>query len=204
MSIIGITGKSGTGKSLLSKKLKSEDTFIIDIDKISRAFFIEHHDTIEQTIYYLQNRHNTLIENSQAFWDLLMATRKEEDSLSDPLWQGIESKTTELIKSSTSSNIVLDYALLPKTNLFSLCDYTVLLLPYNDSLRKQAVIRRDNLQDTKRLDRRDKFSIDYQRYKFDKIFINTYDEPSISSLAKSILEELELSALEKDDSSQEK
>ena len=107
MSIIGITGKSGTGKSLLSKKLKSEDTFIIDIDKISRAFFIEHHDTIEQTIYYLQNRHNTLIENSQAFWDLLMATRKEEDSLSDPLWQGIESKTTELIKSSTSSNIVL-------------------------------------------------------------------------------------------------
>ena len=53
MSIIGITGKSGAGKSLLSKKLKSEDTFIIDIDKISRAFFIEHHDTIEQTIYYL-------------------------------------------------------------------------------------------------------------------------------------------------------
>ena len=39
---------------------------------------------------------------------------------------------------------------------------------------------------------------------FNKIFINTYDEPSISSLAKSILEELELSTLEKDDSSQEK
>lgn len=125
-----------------------------------------------------------------------MSTRKDSETLEDPLYKAIESELDSIINSKETSIIVLDWALLPKTKYFQMCDYNILLLPVNDVKRKEAVLKRDNLQDTTRLDRRDRYGVDYRNYKFDKIVINQYDSKQFAVLKRSILEELETSKSE--------
>lgn len=189
MDFIGITGQTGVGKTLLTNKFEGNDTVIVDVDKISREAF-KNDVALQQTINYLYEKcgSNTI---QSSFWEMLMSSRKDCQQLEDPLWREIERQIDLIINSANAQRIVFDYALLPKTKYFDLCNYNILLLPSSDELRKQAVVKRDNLASTERLDRRDRYSLDYRGYKFDRIVINTYDENQFSDLKDTVLQELE-------------
>lgn len=192
MDFIGITGQTGVGKTFLADQFKSDDTVVIAVDKISREV-CQNRTLLEQTYNYLyENSIDDSSTDQKPFWELLMAFRHNSNELEDPLWKEIEKKIDDIITASTDAKrIVFDYALLPKTKYFNLCNYNVLLLPADDKTRKQAVVNRDNLTSTERLDRRDRYSIDYRNYRFNKVFINSYDENQLLFLKSTILNELD-------------
>lgn len=201
MNLIGITGQTGTGKTLLAEQFNDDDTVIISVDEISRKLC--------QNMLLMEQTYNYLCENSsmeqKSFWEMLMAFRHESSQLKDPLWKEIENQIDDILSNSNNAKrIVFDYALLPKTKYFNLCDYNILLLPVNDEKRKQAVVSRDNLESTERLDRRDKYSIDYRNYRFNKVFINSYDENQFLTLKGTILKELDTINIEGNDSLENK
>lgn len=188
MKMIGITGQTGVGKTLLAKEFENEDTFIIDIDKLT-GIFSSDTTTLDEINDYFDEKYETFP------WEQLMSSRNDVQQLEDPLWKKIESLIDRNIQQASAKKIkmiVFDYALLPKTKYFDICDYNILLLPSSNELRKQSVLKRDNLANTERLDRRDRYSVDYRNYKFNKIAINSYDKNQFSSLKDSILEELEM------------
>lgn len=205
MDFIGITGQTGVGKTFLADQFKNDDTLVIAVDKISREL-CQNRTLLEQTYNYLyENSIGDSSTDEKSFWEMLMAFRHNSTHLEDPLWKEIEKKIDDILSASIDAKrIVFDYALLPKTKYFNLCNYNILLLPVDDKTRKQAVVNRDNLTSTERLDRRDRYSIDYRNYRFNKVFINSYDENQLLSLKTAILNELDTNNKEEHNQNKEK
>lgn len=196
MKMIGITGQTGVGKTFLSNEFKSEDTIVIEVDKVIRELSKDNF-VIADTINYLYAKYEDNLENIHSLWvETLMYSRKDINQLEDPLWRKAEKQIDLILKYADTKRVILDYSLLPKTKYFNMCDYNILLLPTSNEIRKKAVIKRDNLKSTERLDRRDKYNIDYRNYNFDAIVINSYDKNQFSSLKDDILKELETANIE--------
>lgn len=191
MKMIGITGQTGVGKTFLSNEFKNEDTLVIDIDKVIRK--VSNNDfVIVDTINYLCAKYQIHPKDIASFWtEILMYSRKDINQLEDPLWGKAEKQIDLIIKSADTKRVIFDYSLLPKTKYFNMCDYNILLLPTSNEIRKKAIIKRDNLENDERLNMRDKYSIDYRSYNFNKIVINSYDKNQFSSLKDYILKEIE-------------
>ncbi len=193
MNIIGITGQEGVGKTTLAKEFEKENAIIMDVDKISRDFY-QNNDIIEKTIIYLEEKYDIYITELPTFFDALTTARKEIKQLDDPIYKAIEAKIDEMIDSNKKKNttIVLDWELLPKTKYFKLSDYNVLLLPDNDVARKESKKRKDIFEEeAQKSNQKNKYNIDYQTYKYDRIAIDLHDNAQISLLKDFIVKELD-------------
>ena len=185
MKIIGVTGKSGSGKTtfaeLLAKKLKCQH---IDIDKIGHQALFQ-----AEILDELCNRFGKGILdengkiNRKKIGDIVFTQRHKMQELSDLTWEYMQ-KVLDGILLGEDSVIVLDWILLPHSKYWHMCD-TKILVRSNDIKRKQKVLERDNIS-SEYFDKRDSASIDYSEIKVDFIFENDYSKQTIERMIKKV------------------
>ena len=164
--IIGITGKSGVGKTTLSKLFKGYT--LISIDEIAHTV-LERPD-IHQAI---SDAFGEDVANAdrKMLGDLVFSNRQKKSLLTNLIWDTMCKYIDMAI--GNNENVIIDWILLPHTRYFRLCDVKILIKSDNDE-RVEHVLRRDNIS-KEYLDVRDRHSIAYDEFLFDYVIQNNYN-----------------------------
>lgn len=170
--IIGITGKSGVGKSTYARKLAEEHGFrAVHIDNIAhgimnlQAFKAKLIDTFGDEVI------KDGVVDRKYLGDLVFENRHLYKEMSDLIWDMMKSRIDYIL--STHENVILDWILLPHTHYWKLCDKKILVVA-DESERKSRVMDRDNIS-AEYLTKRDSAGISYDGIEFDEIIENKYD-----------------------------
>lgn len=187
MKIIGITGKSGSGKStfasLLSKKLSCQH---IDIDKIG-------HQSLSQPkiINSLCNEFGSQILNedgsiNRKMLGFIVFENSNKMKILKDLTYVYMQKCLDDILLQDNEFIVLEYILLPLTKYWDICDSKI-LIKSDDVDRKNKVLKRDGISEDY-FYKRDSSSIDYSPFAFDFVFENDYTHQTMDEFVKNLKE----------------
>lgn len=184
--IIGINGRSGTGKSYVSEIIAQKLNFEhIDIDNIS-------HEILElpETIKFLKAEfgENVFVNgvlNRKTLGKIVFYNGEKLEHLNNFCQTQIEKKLDKIIQTSTKP-IILDYALLWKLKQFNKCDIKI-LLKSDFETRFERVSKRENI--SKEYFKARDNSLEEPNIKFDYTFTNITNE-QIDKLIQTISEEL--------------
>lgn len=185
--LIGLMGKSGSGKSLISMLFKELDNNIqvIDVDKIGH---MSHEDSeVKQKLVESigsQILNEDLSINRKELSKIVFNDEVKMKLLCEATYGFMVKKIDELI--SDDKIIILDYALLPKTKYYELCDLKILVQASYDN-RSNRVVKRDNVSFEK-YSRIDANSVNYSDYYFDYIIENNSDMDSLRKAIGDIYE----------------
>ena len=175
--IIGICGKSGSGKSSLSKELINEfdNAVQLEIDVVGHNVLL-----LDEVINELVNcfGNGILINgsiNRKALAELVFNSSDKMQLLTDITWKHMMKEIDDFLVGNGKNIIILDWLLLPKSKYFEMCDLKILLdIPYD--IRKSRAIKRDNITEDE-FKSRDSSSDEYDKSKFDIVLSNNnYEE----------------------------
>lgn len=181
MKIIGITGKSGSGKStfasLLAQKLNCK---YIDIDKIGHEALYrpDNFDVLCEKFGTEILDVNGNVDRKKVGNIVFTNTEKMKD-LTDITWNYMQQQLNHII-SQDDDIIILDWILLPNSRYWELCDSKI-LVKSDDLARKNKIIERDHISEDY-FDKRDSASIDYSDFQFDYIFENDYQMQTMNEM----------------------
>ena len=175
-------GRSGCGKttvSLLFKELDN-DIEILDVDKIGHKAYTDE-NVKEKMLTYFGNDifDNDLNINGKKLASIVFNDSNMMQKLYDATYEYMQNQIDTFI--SKHNIVILDYALLPLTKYYDMCDLKILITS-DYSERYKRVSKRDNISKEK-YDERDLNSVDYSRYKFDYVLKN---DSNIDNLRKVI------------------
>ena len=164
--IIGITGKSGSGKSTYARQIAEGSGFwVIDVDKIA-------HKIMELTDikWLLKDVFGDAavkdgVVNRKYLGDLIFTNRHKYKDVCDVVWDLMKSEIDHIL--SVHENVILEWILLPHTHYWNMCDRKILMIVDEDA-RKKRVMARDNIS-SEYLDKRDSAGINYDDIEFDQV-----------------------------------
>lgn len=171
--IIGITGKSGSGKTTYANQLSNENGYIvIHIDEIGHAV-IERDDI--QTLLINTFGDNSVINgmvDRKYIGEMIFTNRHLYKGVSDFVWSAMKAEIDTLVNSHP--NVILDWILLPHTHYWQMCDKKILMVADEED-RKNRVMARDNIS-AEYLNKRDSAGINYDNVKFDRVIYTTKEK----------------------------
>lgn len=185
MKIIGITGKSGSGKTFLSSLLAKElNCKYIDIDKIG-------HEAIYRPEVFnalIETFGNNILDSNgnvdrKKIGNIVFSDKTQMDKLTDITWDYMQ-KQLDLILSQGDEFIILDWMLLPKSQYWDKCNFKI-LVKSDDNMRRKRILKRDNISE-EYFDKREASSFDYSNVIFDYIFENDYQEKNLMEAVNTI------------------
>jgi dephospho-CoA kinase len=169
--IIGITGKSGSGKSTYAEKLSKENGYaVVHIDDIGHK--VLESDYVKNKlveIFGADSVTNGVVDRKYV-GDLIFTYRHLYKELSDLVWDDMKLEIDKLLDSHP--NIILDWLLLPHTHYWKMCDKKILVVANEDD-RVARVMARDNIS-AEYLNKRDTAGINYDNIEFDELIKNKY------------------------------
>lgn len=180
--LIGICGKSGSGKSTISNYLKDELGAIhCDVDKIGHYILTLPNVQKDLIAAFGIEIYESDKINRKKLSNIVFNSTNEMKVLEQITWKHMEIEIDKIINENKDKIIILDWQLLPKTKYLNLCDLKILIdIPYE--IRKQRLLKRDNISEEK-IDLREKASITYNKNDFDYVFY-TNDNENIKRLVK--------------------
>lgn len=184
--IIGICGKSCSGKSTLSKQILNyykDKAIYIEIDKIGHKVL-----TMDKIKNDIINTFGTSITtyneiDRKKLGKIVFNNNEEMNKLADCTWNAMEIEIDKLIDKNKDKIIILDWILLLKSKYYNECNIKILLdIPYD--MRKKRATKRDNITE-EAFDLREKASINYNHNDFDYI-ITSNDINDIKRMVMSL------------------
>lgn len=196
MTVIGITGNSGTGKSTLSKILNEyEEIKIIDADKIVKEMSIpgtEYSNAIKNTFgkeVFLEDGNLNREKLAQKIYNDNLSRQELNNLTFNYVVKEIVARI-EKINSETIKYVVIDAPLLFESQLNKYCDYVIALISEFE-LKVSRICKRDNIDEEtakKRLSIQEEDS--YYKEKSDFVIYNNND-CNLELEIKKILKKLE-------------
>ena len=188
MSLIGITGKTGCGKSKIGKELASKLNYLyIDIDKIGHEAikddFIVKELCKEFSSEILDDNKNV---DRKKLGNIVFSNKDKMDILTNITWNYMDNRLDNILKNN--NNCILDWALLPSVKYFNMCDIKILITS-EDIKRKEKILERDNIS-KEYLEKRETNTLNYSKFKFDYIFNNDYSKECLSSIIDTVYNKL--------------
>ena len=186
MKIIGITGKSGCGKSFFASTLAQKlNCTYIDVDEIG------HKSTSDPEILkkLCKKFGNKILDengilNRKKLGNIVFSDSSKLNFLNTLTWTYMKNEL-DILVSNSSAFIILDYALLPICDYWKKCDFKI-LVSADINKRKELVLKRDNIS-PEYFDKREAFSVDYSSIKFDYIFKNDYTSEALNNAHDEII-----------------
>ena len=183
--IIGISGKSGTGKTKIAETLAFEE--LISFDTISHMTIEK--DSFKNLVYekiskdifdsngnIIRKKLGEIVFNDKEKLDLI---NKHSESL-------MEQIIDELIKQNTKPHLILEYSLLPLMKYFNICQFKILVTA-TESVRYERIMNRDGITE-EYLNAREKNSPEYISALFDIVIENNSNEElSVKNIKELIL-----------------
>ncbi len=146
MTVIGLTGPTGSGKSTVARRFEQAGAFIIDADKLAREI--------------TQKGHPCLLELAARFGDDILcedgsldraalaakafATPQTRQALNDITHPRVIARSEELLAACKAPVAVIDAPLLFESGMERLCDSTVAVIAPL-AVRKARIMARDGL-----------------------------------------------------------
>lgn len=181
--IIGVCGKSSSGKSFLASKLceRLNGYKVLSGDTVG-------HDVIaiEEVKKELVNAFGDIVLNDgiidrKVLGKIVFNDENEMSKLNNITWPRMKEVFDNNIE---EGNIIIDWILLSKTEYFDKCDIKILVdVPYE--VRLYRAVMRDEITKTK-FDEREKASVTYNKDEFD-IVVSVDDEMNMDELLNNIL-----------------
>lgn len=144
MKIIGVTGKSGSGKSTFVKIFNNENNYkVINIDTLVHKLLNE--DKIKSLLVNMFGK-EILKDNAidrKALGRLVFASKESIQKYNDFIYEYMQIELDHILKKS-KKDIILDWPLLPITKYFDVCTYTILITA-PDNKRQTRIVLRDNI-----------------------------------------------------------
>ena len=186
--IISIVGKSGSGKSTISRTLESLDDRMlhVDIDQISHQVltFPEVQEKLQQSFCT-----DVVMDHEvqrKILGRIVFASPEQMQKLTDITWGHMERIIDQIIENNPDKIILLDWLLLPKTKFFDQSDLRIWVdAPFMDRLNR--VIQRSIKEEPITLDyfkKRDTAGIDYEEGKYDVVINNVNKEKTQNEVRK--------------------
>lgn len=174
--IIGITGKSGSGKSKIATDLaKQLNAELLSFDLISHQAT----ETDKFKHFVKQNINENIFDKNgrimrKALGEIIFQNPEKLKMINGCAEKIMNEIIDNTINHSHSNYIILEYALLPEMKYFDICDIKILVTA-NDSVRQSRIIKRDNISKEYFL-LREKNSLNYDNSKFDIVIENNTNE----------------------------
>ena len=189
MKLIGITGKTGSGKSTIGKLLADKlNCKYIDIDKIGHSATYDSSiaEKLIKEFGYIILDDNKNIDRKK-LGNIVFSDKNKMDILTNLTWNYMQNKIDNIL-SQNEDYYILDWALLPSVKYFNICDIKILIVS-EDIKRKEKILKRDNIS-KEYLEKRENNTLDYSNFKFDYIFNNDYSKECLSYIIDTVYNKL--------------
>ena len=189
MKLIGITGKTGTGKStiatILAQKLNGQ---YVDIDKIGHQ--ATSNPSIAKKLCDIFG--NALLDvngmiDRKKLGNIVFSDTDKMQILTDITWEYMEQELGKILLQN-QLYFIFDWALLPKVKFWDMCDFKILVTS-DDTIRKKRILERDHISE-EYLEKRESATLNYSKLSFDFIFDNNYTNDSIDSFIEVIYDKI--------------
>ncbi|HHU84154.1 MAG TPA: threonylcarbamoyl-AMP synthase [Clostridiales bacterium] len=186
VSVIGLTGKTGSGKSTVARYFAENGYDIIDCDAITKELYLPDSELLAQLAEVfgddILNSDKSL--NRKKLADRAFSSDENTKLLNSITHPAIFHKVIERIEDSKSryNSCVIDAPLLFETGLNKYCDITVAVIA-DESVRIERIMKRDNItfEQAKLRMNTQKLSDDYYRQHADYCIENSGDENELKS-----------------------
>lgn len=189
MKLIGITGKTGTGKStigtLLANKLNCK---YIDIDKIGHEATSDSAISKKICMEFGQDiLDDTKNIDRKKLGNIVFSDKDKMEILTNLTWDYMQNELDNIL-SQNEDYYILDWALLPNVKYWEMCDIKVLITS-DDIKRKEKILKRDNVS-KEYLEKRERNTLDYSKFKFDYIFNNDYSKETLDFIVNTVFNKI--------------
>jgi len=167
--IIGISGKSGSGKTSIANELVNKGYDIFNLDRCSKLIREMYKEEIVNLV-----KSKDILTNDEIDSKKLGKLLFNDLELMDLYNKFIYSKQKDMIEEFIKENekVVIDGMFLPIMDIFDLCNYKI-LVECEEDIRKKRILDRDKI-DEEYLNKREKYSLEYNKDDFDFVIDNSY------------------------------
>ncbi len=192
MTVIGLTGPTGSGKSAVARRFEQAGAFIIDADKLAREVTEKGHPCLSELAARfgddILDKDGALIRRvlaAKAF-----ATPETRQALNDITHPRIIARSEELLAACKAPVAVIDAPLLFESGMERLCDSTVAVIAPLE-IRKARIMARDSLT-SEAADQRiaAQKNDDYYRDRATFCLVNDRDLAHLEALCDTLIKEV--------------
>lgn len=149
MKILGITGNSGSGKTLISKLLKDEyDANLIDADKIAKEISKQGMKYFNEIVKEFGK--DVLLENGEInrakLAEIIFADDKKRERLNKLTFKYVVEKIKEIVNLNGSKMQIIDAPLLIESGLNEICDIVISVIA-DEEVKVKRICKRDNIDE---------------------------------------------------------
>lgn len=189
--ILGLTGQTGSGKTTLHSIAEEFGFFVIDCDKVAHKVLSEN-EQLKEKLCSVFSR-DILQDDSISRPKLAKAAFKNEEStkaLNETVLPFVKAEINDITNKVENEYILLDAPTLYESGVDKECSFIVALLA-KESLRKERIIRRDNLSEEAALLRLNAAKSDeFYINRADKIIYNNGDLEEYKNEFKTVLKSI--------------
>jgi len=190
--VIGLTGGTGTGKSLISEFFAQNGFEVIDYDKVTREVYAPGSECLEEITKAfgkdILNADGTL--NRRMLGSIVFSDSEKLALLNKTVYKYILASTDEKINNSKDKKLLLDAPTLFDAGLEEKCDYVVGVIADKD-LRLKRIMARDGIDSVHAQNRiNSQKSDEFFRENCDFIIENNADKNNVCTCVNNILKSI--------------